>query len=237
MKEQTMVRLRDSKLTWPIQRFLEKLNLTLIPKNASFEYQLKYFIELLQIEYLLDIGAHEGEFIQKLDRLQCSLDTVAYEPSQNAVKKLSERFAGKVDIKRLAITEDGRTSELWDTGSPFASLKKRKDKLVGQNSEIVRSITLQEAAIDLGKEKWGKTLLKVDVQGSELEVLRSGGEFISSVPLVVAEASLQMFYEEASTLKDIISFMTESSFSIGSIHTPRFNNGSPLDCDIIFIRG
>ena len=237
MKEQTMVRLRDSKLTWPIQRFIEKLNLALIPKKASFEYQLKYFIELLQIEYLLDIGAHEGEFIQKLDRLQCSLDTVAYEPSQNAVKKLSERFTSKVDIKRLAITEDGRTSELWDTGSPFVSLKKRKDKLVGQNSEIVRSITLQEAAIDLGKEKWEKTLLKVDVQGSELEVLRSGGEFISSVPLVVAEASLQMFYEEASTLKDIISFMTESSFSIGSIHTPRFNNGSPLDCDIIFIRG
>lgn len=237
MDERTMVRLRDSKLTWPIQRFIEKLNLAVISKKSSFEYQLKYFIELFQIEYLLDIGAHEGEFIQKLDRLQCSLETVAYEPSQIAVRKLSERFASKVDIKQLAITEDGRTSELWETGSPFASLKNRKDKLVGQNSEIVKSITLQEAAIDLGREKWATTLLKVDVQGSELEVLRSGGDFLSSVPLVVAEASLQMFYEDASTLRDIIIFMAESSFSIGGIHTPRFNNGSPLDCDIIFIRG
>lgn len=231
-----MVKWRDSRLTWPIQRILLNLNLTLISKYSSFDYQLFHFIKTLKIENLLDIGAHHGEFIQRLDRLQCSLTATAYEPSKSAVTELSRRHGGRIDIKNLAITEDGRTCELFEPGSPYASLKKRKDSSMANSSEVVDSITLLEAGLRLGREEWPQTLLKIDVQGSELEVLKSGGAFLAAVPVVVTEAPLRSFYEGAPKLPELLEFMESYSFEIGGIHTPRFNYGAPIDCDIIFVR-
>ena len=236
MDERTMVKLRDSRLTLPLQRLFSRLNLSIIPKFSSFEYQLVHFIRTKNLEYLIDVGAHHGEFLQRLNRLSCNLIATAYEPSTSAVQELSKRHGHCVEIKNLAITADRRSCQLFESGSPFASLLKRKDASTSHIGEKVDSITLLDAGQALGQENWNKTLLKVDVQGSELEVLESGGDFITSIPVVVTEAPLQTFYEGAARLRDLIGLMDSLSFDIGGIHTPRFNNGTPLDCDIIFTR-
>lgn len=236
MKESHLVRIRDSKLSWPIQRVLGKLGISIVANSSNLDFQLKYYIENYNLEYCLDIGAHHGEFINRLDRLNCNLETTCYEASSSAYKILHKKFGNQVNAENFAITHEKGKFELFESGSVFASLKRRKNKNDEIEGEFVHGITLDDAAEALGKDRWGRTLLKVDVQGSELEVFRSGKKFLKNCPVVVTEAPLREFYQNAYKFEDLVVYMSKLDFVIGAIHTPRFFAGKPIDCDVIFVR-
>ncbi len=236
VNDSILVKLRDSRLTWPIQRIVEKLGISIVAKSSHLDFQLKYFVNKFQLEYCIDVGAHHGEFVHRLHRLNCELETICFEPSSDACKILQSKFSGQIKIESFAITPEKGTFELFETGSVLASLKRRDgvDEII--KSEKVHGITLEEATLKLQKELWVKTLLKVDVQGGELEVLRSGEEFLKQCPVVITEAPLRDFYHNSYNIEELISYMGQLNFVIGAIHTPRFLGGNPIDCDIIFVR-
>ena len=236
MNDSFLVKLRDHKITWPLQRIIEKLGVSVIAKSSHLDFQLQYFIEKFQLKYCLDIGAHHGEFINRLSRLGYPLDTIAFEPSRESFEILRAKFENQVKVVNVAITSKKGTYELFEPGSVFASLKRRKDKNIEYFSEQVSGISLQEAAMNIAHEFWDKTLLKVDVQGSEIQVLASGLDFLDKCPMVVTEAPLRDFYEDSYNLQELLELMSQRKFVIGAIHTPRFFNGNPIDCDIVFVK-
>jgi FkbM family methyltransferase len=168
--------------------------------------------------------------------LKCELDTICFEPSSEACAILKNKFRNQVKVHNVAITREKGTFELFETGSVFASLKRSEYRNQATKSEIVNGITLQDAVASLERDFWKRTLLKVDVQGGELEVLQSGEEFLQHCPLVITEAPLRNFYHNAYKLEELVSYMSQMNFVIGAIHTPRFMGGNPIDCDVIFVR-
>jgi hypothetical protein len=88
--------------------------------------------------------------------------------------------------------------------------------------------------------KCNKALLKIDTQGSELDVLIGAGELLREFVAVEIELPLSAFYKGSATIDSIIGFLGENGFQPLTLQTLRWNRDNHLtnkaiDCDGLFI--
>lgn len=236
MNLQRLIWLRDLKILWPIQRLLHVIGISIIASQSDLEYQLKTLIHKCGIDICIDIGAHHGEFIKRLRRINIGLRVIALEPSTMAFQKLLKNDFRNVDCYQLGISNRSGREILIDSGSPFASIKKRSTQVDTHSEEVISCEKLDTFVSSKFNLDEMSLLLKIDVQGSEMEVLKSGIYVLSKTKIVFMEAPLRNFYEDSATLTDVLLLMDELGFRVFAIHTPRFNGTDPLDCDVIFVR-
>lgn len=151
----------------------------------------KILCELLRRKYrplnrplcIFDVGANQGQF---LEMLAAGLDGIpkvihAFEPSATAFQELSRRHGTRDDLRlnRLALgSKKGQVTLHYDhEGSSLASFYKRRLEhfhIALADSEVVDVNTLDNyrEIHDIGEID----LLKLDVEGSELEILEAGME-------------------------------------------------------------
>lgn len=88
------------------------------------------------------------------------------------------------------------------------------------------------------KEVEGSVLLKLDVQGYEMEVLRGSAETLLVSEVVAIEVSLFEFYKGSPSLKEIVNYMAEHSFVpydiVGQLYRPL--DGALAQVDVVFVR-
>ena len=84
----------------------------------------------------------------------------------------------------------------------------------------------------------GPFLLKVDVQGAELDVLSGAEALLRNTDMVLLEISLFQLMKDSPQLHDVIAWMSERGFYAWDIYD---GHARPLDgalgqCDIAFVR-
>lgn len=189
-----------------------------------------------KIDTYIDIGAHHGEFILKLRRLGINSKVFAIEPSSEANKVLVNSNFKNIKVFKLGISNNFRTAKLFESGSPFASIKPILNAgILDQTYEEIELITLDSFVNENLKADFQNLCLKIDVQGSELEVLEGAVEVLRNTSIVFMEAPLQDYYSDFAQLIEILKYMKECGFQVAAIHTPRFSNGFAIDCDVIFV--
>ncbi len=84
----------------------------------------------------------------------------------------------------------------------------------------------------------GKTLLKLDVQGYELEVLEGGRACLRTVDRVLVEVSLVPLYAGSPQAEEVISFLLASGFALerrmAELRHPA--TGEVLQADLLMTR-
>jgi FkbM family methyltransferase len=129
---------------------------------------------------IFDAGAHRGEFLCEAVR-RSPVDSVfhVFEPASASFRALSAAFGtdGRVRLNRLALSSDSGSGVLFydEPGSPLASLTPRP-RFGQSKSEGVRLETLD--AYCRAHEIARIDLLKLDVEGHELEVLAGATEML-----------------------------------------------------------
>ena len=81
-------------------------------------------------------------------------------------------------------------------------------------------------------------MIKVDVQGAEIEVLNGATEVLADTELLLLEVSLFAFMKESPELFEVVSYMKELGFVVYDIYG---GHSRPLDgalgqCDIAFVK-
>jgi Methyltransferase FkbM domain len=80
-------------------------------------------------------------------------------------------------------------------------------------------------------------LLKIDVQGAKLDVLRGGQGLLEAVDEMLVECSLVELYAGQALIDDTIAFARQHGFLVISVSPPsRAPDGAPLQCDVLFSR-
>ncbi len=80
-------------------------------------------------------------------------------------------------------------------------------------------------------------LLKIDVQGFELEVLRGAGDLLSAFEHVYVEASFEALYEGQALADEVIAHMLAASFVEAGRHNVSLGpDGRPIQADFLFRR-
>jgi FkbM family methyltransferase len=127
---------------------------------------------------VLDIGANNGSYSEAILRAEPRATVFAFEPSSAARRKLEGRFLGSNSVKVVPFALGSAVSktELWfdSAGSGLASLTKRRLEHFG--IEFSESEDVEVTTLDLWVEvnKVVPNLVKMDVEGHELDVLNGG---------------------------------------------------------------
>jgi FkbM family methyltransferase len=173
-----------------IRQVLVALNLP-ITRNLRYDILTKKVLqrELSASSNCVDVGAHKGEILDLLLTLAPKGQHTAFEPIPQLFKKLKENYKHGVTIYPYALSNrTGITHFNVVVDSPaYSGLQKREYKTANPQIE---SIEVEVHQLDdvLKSRNFRLDLIKIDVEGGELDVLRGAQQILSTdKPIIIFE--------------------------------------------------
>ena len=157
----------------------------------------------------------------------------ASEPDQREAERLEEELPRgapwqAVTIINEAIATQAGPAALYMTSSPGMSSLLEPDMVVagryslGGNFAVRSVVSVPAVSLDAAAERYGfpdAAFLKMDTQGTELDILRSGERLVGGSLLGVhTEANFQPFYKGQSLFADLDSYLREQGFLLVSMN-------------------
>lgn len=190
---------------------------------------------------ILDIGANAGEWsrvaagIFGTARILMIDGDPENEPSlHNAVREIGARSSYVLCLlgaeKKDAVTF--YRPEAGTTGSSVLPEMTSYDK----EAIRLRMDTLDSLMESAGPET--PVLMKLDVQGFELEILKGGKKALGAAEVVIMEASLLQYNEGAPLFADVVAFMRDEGFEVYDFcgQNRRESDHALFQTDVVFAR-
>lgn len=194
---------------------------------------------------VIDVGAHQGQFSLFAAARFPGVALWAIEPQPGPRGRLERVLAATPHVTVLAAaasTEVGHAAFHVARASDSSSLLEptAANEQAFPGSDEVRVIDVRTAPLDdllAGASLTRPCLLKIDVQGGELDVLAGAKNTLRSVDEALIECSFVELYSGQALAADIISHMRKQGFDLAGIHSPsRDAAGRRLQADILFRR-
>jgi FkbM family methyltransferase len=196
-------------------------------------------------DIVIDAGANRGQFSLAVRHFLPGARIVAFEPLASAAGFYRKIFARdpRVQLHETAIGRQKGTATMQRSASedsssmlPIGDLMQELfpgTQAVGTESVAVAPLTDFLTAEDLR----GNSLLKIDVQGYELEVLASAEPLLPFLDTIYVETSFVTFYEGQALADEVISYLQARGFKITGIMNPSFHpvSGAAVQADMLFV--
>lgn len=189
---------------------------------------------------ILDVGAYQGEWADMAGQFFPDAHIVMFEAQAAMEPKLRALAAarpGKLDVHIVLLGAENRDAVEFfqmDVNPPTGS------SLYEEQTRFPRSVRrlpmrrLDDIAATAGRSY---QLLKLDVQGAELDVLRGAGRVLAGIEAVVMELSLVPYNKGAPLAAEAVSAMKDHGFRLFDIFPlARDRSGALLQADAIFLR-
>jgi FkbM family methyltransferase len=217
--------------------------------TADFAPQYKpedHWLVKYGIRTILDVGAHIGEFAQRIRAILPDANLVCFEPLREPYLELSRRFAGQPNFLAVqcALGEEAGQCEIHHNEYapsssllPMTDLHKRSFTFaVKENPERIEVRRLSDVARELNLRD--PLLLKLDVQGFEDKVVLGGEDVVARAKIIIVEVSFLPLYEGGPLFEDIYQILKTRGFvyngNFDQLLSPA--DGRPLQADAIFTR-
>lgn len=171
---------------------------------------------------VIDIGANIGKYSRELRNRQSDLEIHLFEPASVNIQKLQNAFAtdSLITINPCGIANSSGSAILFtnEPGSALASLTKRKLGHVGIDFDCQEEVRLLRF-----EDYWKSTLncqtidiVKLDVEGHELDALKSFGEALAVTKVIQFEFG-GCNIDTRTTFQDFFSFFKDHGFALARI--------------------
>jgi len=188
-----------------------------ISLNIEAKKALSFFDNSKKL-VVFDIGGNIGEYTEKILDLNYNSKITIFEPSKKNSKLLFRKFEKleNVKVQNFGFNSKSGNYKLYHDkpGSPLASLSKRSflgSKIKFKGYEIVKFTTLKNY---IKKNKLKKIdLMKLDVEGYELNCLVGAGKFIKKISVIQFEFG-GCNIDTKTYFKDFWSFFNKNSFDL-----------------------
>ena len=197
------------------------------PISSFHHKRISEYLSTLDIEKIIDIGAHKGEFLENMLRLKKVNSFYAFEPQRNIFNELYEKFSKNEKItlfnfamdkeitnKKLKINKLSMTSSLAELNEKSLYLK-IKNFLTFSKSNFEDEYEIQTNTVDKTFENISlkKALLKIDVEGFEINVIEGSKIKLKEIPFVLLENQFGNHYKN-NNFEDIIKLLFKQNFKI-----------------------
>lgn len=220
--------------------------------SYSSDKNLIKSIKANKIKTIIDIGANEGQFAMRMINLGFKGSIMSFEPMkiqyENLIENIKKNKIKSVNWlaeKRCALGSKNEKKKIYISGkNQSSSLMKLSKKYlnISPESAVVNQEEVEIEVLDNFKEKIShynkQYLLKIDVQGFELEVLRGSNQILDIVDCIFIEVSHVNLYQDQVLSVDIINFLIEKKFKIWSIDSVFINknSGQHYQSDIFLVK-
>ena len=197
------------------------------PLSSYHHKRISRYLCKLDIEKIIDIGAHKGEFLENILKIEKVNSFYAFEPQKNIFKGLNEKFSDnqkvtlfnyamdkEISLKKLKINKLSTTSSLAEINDKSLYLK-FKNFLTRAESNFEDEYEVQTNTVDKIFEDicLQKALLKIDVEGFEMNVIQGSMKKLKEIPFILLENQFGNHFKN-NNFKDIIELLSEQNFMI-----------------------
>jgi len=195
------------------------------------------------IKTIFDVGANMGQFSIAAGHLYPQADIFSFEPDPDtfSIFKKNIKRCKNINAYNYAFgNEDGTigfNKNSYHHSSSFLNLHKENTDFPGGNITTIKVniFRLDTKVVDFAIQK--PALLKLDVQGFELQVLKGGVSSLSQFKYILLEASLDTLYENQPDFSQINNFLEINGFLLYKMMD--FNMGKNLnyiEADFLYIK-
>lgn len=194
---------------------------------------------------VVDIGANRGQFSLAVRYVLPGARIVAFEPLPGPAERFREVFAGQsmVQLVEAAVGPKEGESEIHvagrDDSSSLLPITSLQDELFPgtacNGSASVRMTRLESAVAEA--DVVAPALLKLDVQGFELNALHGCEALLQQFTWVYVECSFVELYESQALADEVVGWLRDRGFRIGGIYNlSRDRTGRAVQADFLFER-
>ena len=203
------------------------------------------FLKTCAPDLIVDVGANRGQFSLAARHWHPQAQIIAFEPLTVPAGKYTRLFDGDdgVTLHKVALSQVRGDVEMHvaqrDDSSSLLSFSSLQKTIAPGNEEIGRETVKSGPLVDFVPEaelSRGRNLLKLDVQGSELEVLMSAASILKRFDWICAEASFFTIYEGQPLAHEIIGYLAGHGFKLAAMFNVTYVEGKKLvlQADMVF---
>ena len=136
----------------------------------------------------IDVGANQGDTLKMILAVAPDGRHIAYEPIPGLAEQLAADYPG-VDVRNAACSEEAGSAEFTHVlNAPAMSGLRQREDLPAHASEVERFAVRLDKLDDSLPEGYVPSLIKIDVEGAELLVMRGAAETLARhKPFVIFE--------------------------------------------------
>jgi FkbM family methyltransferase len=233
-----------------LQKF-SKFLLFLIPinykKNHKFlnknqvtntEIILSLLADKINPEYILDIGCGHGEWFLKCYNFFPNSKYLLFDGNKNNENSLSllKKKYYNISYKICLLSDTIKELKFFNMG--YGSSVYEEKTNFSRETELITSSTLE---IELSRFNFNSSnnLIKLDVQGSEIDILKGLEKKISFFEIIILETSVKEYNKGSPLFIDVVNYMNKLDYTLYDLYDLKRlgNYGSFLvQFDAIFVK-
>jgi FkbM family methyltransferase len=198
----------------------------------------------LGLAFVVDVGANRGQFAKVILSECPDAVVVCIEPVPSAARCLDElKSSHRLHVHMCAVGADHDTATFYvtedDDSSSLLPVGRTQHDLYGTSTESEVQVRVERlddlvAVDDLAHP----SLLKIDVQGTELDVLRGAGDLLRSLDYIYVECSFVELYEGQALAPEVLAFARGAGFDLAGVYNPNFaaETGACVQADFLLER-
>lgn len=202
---------------------------------------------LSDVDFIVDVGANRGQFLLCACAAIPEVTAVSFEPLAEPFNRLNKIInllpnschveAVNCAVGSVAGSSQINVSKRDDSSSLLNITSKQTNIFKGTDCSHKESITVStldskfhNKLIPIG------TLLKLDVQGFELEALKGAEKVLSRIKYVYVECSFEELYQGQALAPEVIAFLSNLDFRLIGIFNPFYirNGQNCVQADFLF---
>jgi FkbM family methyltransferase len=189
---------------------------------------------------VVDIGANKGQFALFATAVFPAAVVYSFEPLEEAAARFREVFGEEVTLFETAIGPRETEASIYVSrradSSSLLPISRQSEVFPGTELKEKRIIHVAPLTKYLGPENIrAPALLKIDVQGYELEVLRACELLLPLFQFVYAELSYIQLYQGQALAGEVICHLEQRQFKLlGVYNQSTDSHGKPVQADFLF---
>jgi FkbM family methyltransferase len=200
-------------------------------------------LENLEVSTVVDIGANKGQFSLLAFEIFKNSRIFAFEPLPEPAAKFRKCLAGRPSIRlfEVAIAPTAGEASIYvsgrdDSSSLLPITEVQAFHFPGTSLKEMRKIrTMRLDQCLEPNDIADPALLKIDVQGFELEVLKGSESLLSNFKWLYIECSYVEFYRGQPVADEVIEYLGHRNFKMISRHNIQINQHKhDIQADFLF---
>ncbi|MEE2707832.1 MAG: FkbM family methyltransferase [Planctomycetota bacterium] len=236
-----MIRRRLRTVVDPLLRAfdLKLVNRFRAPRGFSDAFQ-RIANSGIGIKHIFDVGASDGQWTRSCLKVfpDARYFLVEARHTHEAALATFRQQQPNIDYTICTLGAQTKNAEIYEHGNQTSVLASEYVDSPQTNRTTVELQTLD--MLIAPEQLTGPTIIKLDVQGYELEVLRGGEQLLSTdhVQFLLAEVSMRRIYDSAPLAHEVIRFAADHGFRIFDIcsYCPRPHDLELAQCDVLFAK-
>jgi FkbM family methyltransferase len=183
---------------------------------------------------VIDVGVNRGTWTLETHRVFPSAKFILVDAdptNADCLARLCESLPNCRHMIALLGSDKRRSVRFFQMGTGSSVLSELTS---AKRKEVALPMTTLDSVV--GSEVEGPILLKLDVQGYELEVLRGGEKVLRNSEVAIIECSLIQYNDGAPLFADVVDFMKDHGFVVYDFcgESRREVDGALFQTDVMF---